>query len=361
MTVKTVFTPLGSLVLNEHDNHLVDLSWNYEHHLNSSPVLDQAAEEIQAYLNKDLRDFTVSTKFNRGTEFQRKVWQAIAEIPYGETVTYNDIAREIKSSPRAVGTACGKNPLPLIIPCHRVVGASGKLTGYSGGDGTLTKQILLDFEQTPKNEVTNLALWQGLRAQIPQKPFYFMRHGQTDYNLNRILQGGLINSDLNATGRQQAQNAGKALAKVFNPNVVWRSNMKRTEQTAEGVLSQLPNKERILAVHDGLNEKSFGDWDGKSEQELPPFQHLYQCSPEGESWLKVVNRMAGALTDILNSTDEVPLIVAHGAVARTVGDLLGCWPALGDRFLNCEIWYVEPPKSGTVDQPWSGTQIHAGE
>ena len=360
MTAKTVYTPLGSLVLNDHENHIVDLSWNAEHfHEQQSPVLEHAAEEIEAYFNQDLTKFTVPTAFKTGTAFQQKVWQAIAEIPFGETVTYGELAKELGTSPRALGTACDKNPVPLIIPCHRVVGDNGKLTGYSGGDGTLTKRVLLGFEKQAKHDHLNLMLWRELREAIPQKPFYFMRHGETDYNKNLILQGGLIDSSINETGQQQAVKAGKRIAEVFNPSVVWHSELQRTKQTMEGVLSQMPEKQREIDNHFGLNERSFGLFDGKSADELPGLFHYYQCSPEGETWLKVVSRIAVALEDILNKSDETPLIVAHGAVARCMGDLLGAWPQ-DHRFQNCEAWYVEPPKDGTSTSPWQGKQIHEG-
>lgn len=78
---------------------------------------------------------------------KKKVWQALLSIPYGQTVTYQDIARDVDSHPRAVGTAVGKNPIPVVIPCHRVVGKNGQLTGFSGGKGLTTKKQLLDLEK----------------------------------------------------------------------------------------------------------------------------------------------------------------------------------------------------------------------
>ena len=83
-----------------------------------------------------------------------------------------------------------------------MVGDNGKLTGYSGGDGTLTKRVLLGFEKQAKHEHLNLMLWRELREAIPQKPFYFMRHGETDYNKNLILQGGLIPPAQAQTGKR---------------------------------------------------------------------------------------------------------------------------------------------------------------
>jgi methylated-DNA-[protein]-cysteine S-methyltransferase len=81
-----------------------------------------------------------------GTPFQRRVWATLAEIPFGQTRSYGDLARELGSGPRAVGGACGRNPIPLLIPCHRVLTADGHLGGYSGQGGLVTKMQLLRHE-----------------------------------------------------------------------------------------------------------------------------------------------------------------------------------------------------------------------
>ena len=81
-----------------------------------------------------------------GTVHDHAVWQALRDIPPGETRSYGDIARTVRSSPRAVGGACGRNPLPIIVPCHRIVAAGGALGGYSGPGGLQTKQFLLKLE-----------------------------------------------------------------------------------------------------------------------------------------------------------------------------------------------------------------------
>lgn len=109
--------------------------------------MDQAEEELTAYLRGDLRDWSISIDLNdSGTAFQKQVWQALRSIPYGETRTYKDIAVRIKrpNAVRAIGQANHHNPLPGVIPCHRVIGQSGKLVGYGGG--LPLKQQLLELE-----------------------------------------------------------------------------------------------------------------------------------------------------------------------------------------------------------------------
>lgn len=110
------------------------------------PVLRQAAAQLAEYFAGTRTAFTVPLSFH-GTPFQRKVWQALLTIPYGETRTYAEIARQVGSpdASRAVGAANGKNPISIIAPCHRVVGTGGKLTGFAGG--MAAKAHLLNLEQ----------------------------------------------------------------------------------------------------------------------------------------------------------------------------------------------------------------------
>ena len=88
----------------------------------------------------------LTTLAPHGTAFQRQVWASMAAIPHGKVRTYGDLARELETGPRALGTACGRNPIPIIIPCHRVLGTNGSLGGYSGMDGIDTKRALLKLE-----------------------------------------------------------------------------------------------------------------------------------------------------------------------------------------------------------------------
>lgn len=113
----------------------------------SSKVLDQAAKQIELYLKGTLPKFSLPLKIS-GTPFQQAVWKAIAEVPFGKTISYGEIARFIgkPQAARAVGAAVGANPTPLLVGCHRVLGFNGSLTGYTGGQGIRTKKLLLDHE-----------------------------------------------------------------------------------------------------------------------------------------------------------------------------------------------------------------------
>ena len=114
----------------------------------SSAVLREAKKQLLAYFAGKLTKFDLPVELH-GTEFQKAVWKQIAKIPYGKTLSYADIAKKIGKplASRAVGGAVGSNPVPLVIGCHRVMGASGRITGYSGGDGIPTKRWLLALEQ----------------------------------------------------------------------------------------------------------------------------------------------------------------------------------------------------------------------
>ncbi len=108
--------------------------------------LDRAVNALTRYFEGRQRDFSELTLAAEGTAFQKSVWAALARIPYGETRSYAQIAREIGNPKgmRAVGLANGRNPIPIIVPCHRVIGANGSLTGFGGG--LPTKKWLLEFE-----------------------------------------------------------------------------------------------------------------------------------------------------------------------------------------------------------------------
>lgn len=157
MTVRsyrTVDSPVGPLTLAGHDDVLTNLRMDDQAHPPSGHdkwVLDEGAfpkvaDQLEAYFDGELTEF--DTAFDlEGTAFQRRVWSALLEIPYGETWSYGQVARRIgqPTASRAVGMANGRNPIAIIVPCHRVIGASGTLTGYGGGLDR--KQTLLDLER----------------------------------------------------------------------------------------------------------------------------------------------------------------------------------------------------------------------
>ncbi len=111
------------------------------------PLLVEAARQLTAYFARDLKEFDLPLRPD-GTPFQLRVWEQLSTIPYGETTSYGEIAHRLGMNPgasRAVGAANGRNPIGIVIPCHRVVGAGGLLSGYAGG--VERKQALLDLEQ----------------------------------------------------------------------------------------------------------------------------------------------------------------------------------------------------------------------
>jgi methylated-DNA-[protein]-cysteine S-methyltransferase len=148
MAVRTLDTPIGTLGLIGSDDGLERVLFD-GHGLQpsgESRVLDDAAAQLEAYFAGTLVDFDLPLDLH-GTEFQNRCWLALATIPYGQTVSYGEQARRLGLGPdaaRAVGAANGQNPLPLVLPCHRVIGANGSLTGFGGG--LHVKRFLLEHE-----------------------------------------------------------------------------------------------------------------------------------------------------------------------------------------------------------------------
>lgn len=141
-------TVLGDLTLFELDGKIMALDWGHgldAPRTTDSAPLRQVAEALRAYFKSGQEDFAHLPLEAHGTAFQRRVWAEMQKIPPGQVKTYGQIAKILNSSPRAVGTACGANPLPILIPCHRVTAQNG-LGGYSGGDGIDTKTSLLRLE-----------------------------------------------------------------------------------------------------------------------------------------------------------------------------------------------------------------------
>jgi methylated-DNA-[protein]-cysteine S-methyltransferase len=152
---KTITSPAGKLKLVASDKGLAGIFFRDDDSslgpLNplveepNHPMLLETERQLHEYFDGARKTFTVPLDFN-GTEFQKKVWQTLLSIPFGETRSYGDIARQLgnPTASRAVGAANGRNPISIIAPCHRVIGASGKLTGYGGGLDV--KEMLLALE-----------------------------------------------------------------------------------------------------------------------------------------------------------------------------------------------------------------------
>lgn len=156
---KIIASPVGTLTLVTDGKSLTEICWENVGSLpvkkdpaqedENHPVLLQAAKELDEYFAGKRKSFTVNVD-PEGTEFQKKVWKALLTIPFGKTKTYGDVAALIENpdAVRAVGGAANRNPIPVIIPCHRVIGADGKLVGFGGG--LERKEILLEIEGKKK-------------------------------------------------------------------------------------------------------------------------------------------------------------------------------------------------------------------
>jgi len=152
---RTVDSPIGPLTLAGRGSMLMHLRMVDQTHEPDrsgwepagSEAFADVAEQLDAYFAGALTEFEVDMQLS-GTEFQRRVWAALQKIPYGETRSYGEIAEQIGSpaASRAVGLANGRNPIPIIIPCHRVIGASGSMTGYAAGLDR--KRLLIDLERS---------------------------------------------------------------------------------------------------------------------------------------------------------------------------------------------------------------------
>ena len=142
-------TPVGKLCVGEEDGVIVRTTWSKiptEYILKETKLILQCKMQLDEYFRGERKTFDLPLA-PKGTDFQKKVWNALQEIPYGETRTYGEIAAAVGNpkAARAVGMANNKNPIGIIIPCHRVVGANGKLVGYAGGMDK--KEWLLQLER----------------------------------------------------------------------------------------------------------------------------------------------------------------------------------------------------------------------
>ena len=163
----TIESSLGELTVVARDGVVTGVFFPHHWHLpdrasfgayrDSAPgdVFDDVRRQLGEYLAGDRSAFELPVKV-KGTEFDRRVWELIAGVPYGETTTYGDLARELGAGtdPRDVGAAVGRNPLCIVVPCHRVVGKNGALTGYAGGLGR--KRFLLNLEEPLERRLSRL-------------------------------------------------------------------------------------------------------------------------------------------------------------------------------------------------------------
>jgi methylated-DNA-[protein]-cysteine S-methyltransferase len=149
-------SPVGELVIESKDDKITVVNFlkDSKREVNVTPVIAQCIQELDEYFFKERKFFTVELD-PVGSDFQKKVWNALLEIPYGKTVSYEDIAIRVGDvkTIRAVGLANGQNPIAIIVPCHRVIGKNGELVGYGGGienkewllqhEGAILKQLSL--------------------------------------------------------------------------------------------------------------------------------------------------------------------------------------------------------------------------
>ena len=155
--LRRVHSPIGRLEIAGDGEHVTalaierggELPWQHEPE-RSHPVLDRAAEQLAEYFAGERHDFDVPIALH-GTGFQQSVWQQLTALPFGAVISYGELGHATgrASAGRAVGGAVGANPVPIIVPCHRVLSGDGRITGYSGGEGIPTKVWLLDHEGIP--------------------------------------------------------------------------------------------------------------------------------------------------------------------------------------------------------------------
>lgn len=144
MAKATIQTPVGPLAVTETDGMITHVTWEEVAVPERSEVIAEALRQLDAYFAGELTNFDLPLA-PAGNELQQKVLSAMSAIPYGQTRTYGDIAKELGTYGQPVGQACGANPIPVIIPCHRVLSAKG-LGGFSGAGGVETKIALLKHE-----------------------------------------------------------------------------------------------------------------------------------------------------------------------------------------------------------------------
>lgn len=137
-------SPVGRLTVSATPEAIVSIAWTDDPHGEPNALLIEARRQLEAYFAGRLTRFELPLMIT-GSPFDKRVWEAMRQIPYGQTRSYGELAMEVGSAPRAIGGACGRNRIPLVIPCHRVLASNG-LGGFSGGAGLPTKRWLLELE-----------------------------------------------------------------------------------------------------------------------------------------------------------------------------------------------------------------------
>ncbi len=148
MTCRIIASPVGAIAISASDEAIVAIDMLGPDAVPDdvhSPLLDEAAAQISAYFEGALNAFDLPLE-PKSTKRGNVLRDAIVAIPYGEVASYGEIARKASSGPRAIGQACRRNPLPIVVPCHRVIAAGGKIGYYSGGEGIPTKRYLIHHE-----------------------------------------------------------------------------------------------------------------------------------------------------------------------------------------------------------------------
>ena len=140
-----VDSPVGRLTISATPEAIVSIAWTDDPQGAPTALLNEASRQLAAYFDRRLTRFDLPL-MPAGSPFERRVWHGMQQIPHGQTRTYGELAMEVGSAPRAIGRACGRNPIPIVIPCHRVLARAG-LGGYSGGTGLATKRRLLELER----------------------------------------------------------------------------------------------------------------------------------------------------------------------------------------------------------------------
>ncbi len=163
-----IASPIGSLRISASDTAIINISFLDSHQTifsDVNPIIEKCKDQLRKYFRGELREFNLELA-PEGSDFQINVWNIVSEVAYGETASYEKIAFRLgdKNSVRAVGNANGKNPIPIIIPCHRIVGKNNELTGYAGG--LKRKEWLLSHEKLFSGSEKQLSFFEEAKIEF---------------------------------------------------------------------------------------------------------------------------------------------------------------------------------------------------